>query len=127
MRTQPLKEDGFSLVETVVAFVVVATAAVGVLAGVRTAVRASTEAQERFFALQMAETLFWRARTGDPAELATEGPYGEDGLVWRRTISPLAISDDVFEIRVEVPWRVGQDIRSVSLVGYRRGFEDEED
>ena len=115
------------MVESVVAFVVVATAAVGVLAGVRTAIRATAEAEERFFALQTAEALFWSARTGDPAELETEGLYGEEGLAWTRTITPLAVSDDVLEVRVEVPWRVGQEIKSVSLVGYRRGFDDEED
>ena len=125
MSASPTYEDGFSLVETLVAFVVVATAAVGVLSGVRTAIRATAE--ERFFALQTAEALFWSARTGDPAELETEGVYGEEGLVWSRTITPLAISDDVLEVRVEVPWRVGQEIKSVSLVGYRQGFDDEED
>ena len=127
MSASSTHEDGFSLVETLVAFVVVATAAVGVLSGVRTAIRATAEAEERFFALQMAESLFWSARTGDPAELETEGLYGEGGLAWTRTITPLAISDDVLEVRVEVPWRVGQEIKSVSLVGYRRGFDDEED
>lgn len=118
-------EAGFTLVETLVAFIVLAAGAVGVLVGLQTAVRASNEALAREHALEMAEMLLWQARAGDPEELATTGEAA-DGLSWTREIRPLAANPNVFRIDVHVPWRSGREEKQVELVTYRRGYDDDE-
>lgn len=118
-------EAGFTLVETLVAFIVLAAGAVGVLIGLHTAVRASNEALAREHALELAEMLLWQARAGDPEELASTGAAA-DGLNWAREIQPLAANPNVFRIDVRVPWRSGREEKQVELVTYRRGYDDDE-
>lgn len=117
-------QAGFSLVETLVAFVVLAGAAAGSLAALTTAVRAADEAEARFLALQMAERLLWEARTGDPAAYPETGVYGQDRLVWTRTIAPVAVSEDILSVSVSVRWRTGREDKAIALQMYRRGYED---
>lgn len=125
MRREADSEAGFTLVETLVAFIVLAAGAVGVLVGLQTAVRASNEALAREHALEMAEMLLWQARAGDPEELATTGE-ASNGLAWTREIRPLAANPNVFRIDVSVPWRSGREEKQVELVTYRRGYDDDE-
>ena len=125
MTRNPTSESGFTLIETLVAFLVLAAGAVGVLVGLQTAIRASNEALAREHALEMAEALLWEARAGDPAELATTGSAA-DGLIWTREITPLAANPNVFRVDVRVPWRSGHEEKQVTLVTYRRGYDDDQ-
>jgi type II secretory pathway pseudopilin PulG len=125
MTCKPDKEAGFTLVETLVAFIVLAAGAVGILLGLQTAVRASNEALAREHALEMAEMLLWQAREGDPDELVTTGEAAQ-GLSWTRSITPLAANPNVLRIDVRVPWRSGHEEKQVELVTYRRGYDDDE-
>lgn len=118
--------DGFTIVEALVAFVVVAIGGAGLVLGLQSAVRAVEEAEQRFKATELAEELVWAARKGDPAQLASSGPIMQSGLSWRRTITPLAVNADVLRIEVLVPWTVGAQRREVRVVSYRRGYESDE-
>ncbi len=117
-------ERGFTLVETLVAFLVGALTAIGLLMGLRTATRASEEAQQRLLAMELAEALLWEVRLGDPAEFETTGPTWREGLDWRRSIAPLAANTDIYRIEVIVPWRSGFENREFRLLSYRRGYDD---
>ena len=119
------REAGFSFVETIVAFVIVALAATAITLLGTISVRASSEAQARFFALQQAEFLLWQALEGDPSALASSGTFSDENWSWSRTIQPLSVNPDILKVEVSVNWQVGSRSQMTNLMTYRAGLDDD--
>jgi prepilin-type N-terminal cleavage/methylation domain-containing protein len=86
---------GFSIVEVMIAMLVLGVGVVGVAEGIGTAVRSSREAQVHSAAALFAEGLIETLRAeGYLTDGVTEGecPTGLDAHRWRRTISPTELA-----------------------------------
>jgi prepilin-type N-terminal cleavage/methylation domain-containing protein len=112
-------QSGFTLVETLMAMVVAASASIGLISALGAARQMAEEARMREEASRLANMLLIEAERGEMGALSTAGPTGQDGLRWTRSIRQQAASDRVSRIEVIVPWRAGRQTGSLDLVSYR--------
>jgi len=115
------RSSGFSLIEVVIAFMILALALGMLLSGLRVGLRGAERAAQANLALQYAESLL--AEAGASVALSPGESRGEHegGYVWERIIRPFPLATPIkgiapFEVSVSVtPPGQGGKVELVSL------------
>lgn len=114
-------EQGFTLVEVLVALVILGTSLVFIAGSWRTAVAATAVSVREGRALAIAEDLVEEARIPPDLPLGTEaGTLTDSGLAmnWTRSVESLGEGLALVAVRVEVTWHERGQVRSVVLATY---------
>jgi len=125
-RTVP-NADGFTLLEVMVALLIIATSFIVLLHSRNQSVIAADYARHMTIA-----TLLATEKMGEMEQMELSatgedsGIFGEDypEFVWRTVISDTAY-EQVREVRVEVSWGEGEGRRNVELVNYIKAVTNE--
>jgi general secretion pathway protein I len=121
-----MRVKGFTLVEVLVALIVVALGAAAVMSALSTGARAITRVEERAFAEWVALNVLTETRLSNAAlavgETRGEQMLGGRAWVWIQRITDTAIPD-IVQINVEVSPAVGSTLRAsglkVEIIGAR--------
>ncbi len=131
MQFSPLRSNrGFSLLEILVAFVVLALVLGGLMRIFGTGARNLAASGEYLQAVGIAQSVLARTGVDEPLEMGeTEGGEEGQGFHWRRTISETPVADDQpvnirlpvtpVTVRVEVKWTDGTRQRQLALESLR--------
>ncbi|HEY8370356.1 MAG TPA: type II secretion system minor pseudopilin GspI [Thermodesulfobacteriota bacterium] len=117
---------GFTLLEVLVALVILGVALVGLLSAQSAAVRLRSQAEELTLATFLLETKMTDVQMGDFPEVGTtEGDFGDDypGYTWQQVVSDTPFRG-VREVRIAVIWSPGPRPERLELVHFmveRRG------
>ena len=125
-RTVP-NADGFTLLEVMVALLIIATSFIVLLHSRNQSVIAADYARHMTIATLLAtEKMGEMEQTELSATGEDSGIFGEDypEFVWRTVISDTAY-EQVWEVRVEVSWGEGEGRRNVELVNYIKAVTNE--
>lgn len=117
------REDGFTLIETLVAIVVLSLALVALFEGLALGWRGTRAAQMEMAALQLAKSRLVAAGVETPLRDGHWSGTTSDGLTWAVTAARYSLSGQnvnssvppAYRVTVEVAWRAGQWGRSRTL------------
>lgn len=119
------RSGGFTLLEVLVALVILGVALVGLLSAQSAAVRLRSQAEELTLATFLLERQMTEMEMGDFPEIGKkEGDFGDDypGYAWQITVSETPFSAPpqvrVREVRVAVLWSAGPRPERLELVRY---------
>lgn len=121
---------GFSLLEVVVAFAVLALTLGALYQIFASAARRAAQAQELTRAVSLAESKLTEAGMVDALARGAQGGTTDDHLRWQRLVEPLPVPDEgakgqvalvPYRITVEVQWNHGGAQRSIALTTLRLG------
>ncbi|MCB1875235.1 MAG: type II secretion system protein [Chromatiales bacterium] len=124
------RQAGFTLLEVLVAFVILALLVTVLLQAAGNAVRGMYVAERYGQAARIAQTLLAGVGIEIPLERGAASGEQGDGFRWQVTVEPFAASEEaaspsrLFAITVEVSWGGGSRQRSFSLESLRRASTD---
>jgi prepilin-type N-terminal cleavage/methylation domain-containing protein len=95
-------QKGFSLVETLVALLVLSGGLVAIMQAFSQSATAWRIGQERMHAQQMLREIIVLAQTSDPIDVETEG-HTRNGWSWTYRVEPVAEKLDEIQVVVEAP------------------------
>lgn len=113
------REDGFTLLEVLVALAILSTALVLAYRVVTGALAAESRSEQWTECALIAEALYRETTETFPEVQETQGrfPAPREEFSWKRTVRQSALYADARMVEIDVTWKSGKEEETVSLSG----------